>query len=437
MAKEAYHQSALPRETIDFIIDPLKRFIHIESSSGVILVVATLCALILANSPFSDSYLAFWKTKVGFSIGTFEMKYSLQHWINDFLMAIFFFVIGLEVKRELIMGELSDLKNAILPLFAALGGMVGPTIMYLSLQLGNPGENGWGIPMATDIAFVVGCLTILGRRIPNTIRVMVVSLAIADDIGAILVIAVGYTDTINFSMLLIAFTAIAIFLTVMKLGVRNVAVYLVISLIVWFGFHESGIHATIAGVILGLLTPTRSWINESRFDKIIKNALHFMQGEGWSQSATHYNKIRELERATRKTISPLKRFETDLHPWVGFVIMPIFALANAGVVFKSELLTHPVSFAVILGLFLGKPLGIFAFSWVAVKLKIAQLPEGVKWPAIFGIGALAGIGFTMALFIAGLALQGELLDASKVGILIGSSISALLGIAILLLSFKK
>ena len=437
MAKEDNHQSTLPREAIDIIIDPLKRFIHVESSSGVILVVATLCALIMANSPLSDSYLAFWNTKIGFSIGSFEMRHSLQHWINDFLMAIFFFVIGLEVKRELVMGELSNLKSATLPLFAALGGMVGPTVVYLSLQLGTPGENGWGIPMATDIAFVVGCLAILGKRIPNTLRIIMLSLAIVDDIGAILVIAIGYTENINFSMLLIAFAAIAIFLIFMKLEVRNVAVYLFISLIVWFGFHESGIHATIAGVILGLLTPTRSWIDESRFDKIIKNALHFMQGEGWSQSSTHYNKIRELERATRKTISPLKRFETDLHPWVGFVIMPIFALANAGVVFKSELLTHPVAFAVILGLFLGKPLGIFIFSWLAVKFKIARLPEGVSWSAIIGIGALAGIGFTMAIFIAGLALQGELLDAAKVGILIGSSISALLGISLLLLSFKK
>ncbi|UCF64032.1 MAG: Na+/H+ antiporter NhaA, partial [bacterium] len=242
---------------------------------------------------------------------------------------------------------------------------------------------------------------------------------------------------LNLSMLLVAFMAIAVFISLMKLGVRNVAVYVIISLIIWFGFHESGIHATIAGVIIGLLTPTKSWIDESKFDKIIKNALHFMQGEGWSKSAEHYHKIRELERSTRKTISPLKRFESDLHPWVGFVIMPIFALANAGVVFKSNLLTHPVALSVMLGLLLGKPLGIFLFSWLAVKLKIARLPDGIGWLTILGGGALAGIGFTMALFIGGLALQGELLNAAKVGILMGSLLSAILGISILVISFKK
>ncbi len=437
MAHQSDNQTQLPKEPIDIVIDPFKRFIHIESSSGVVLLLASVIALLLANSPWSENFLSFWKIKIGFTLGSFEMKHSIQHWINDFLMSVFFFVIGLEVKRELVMGELQEFKRAILPIFAALGGMIVPAAIYLSLQIDAPGARGWGIPMATDIAFVVGCLAILGPRIPNSLRVMLLSLAIADDIGAILVIAIGYTESLDLGMILLALAGIIIFLLLMKIGVRNVAIYLIVALVTWFGFHESGIHATIAGVIIGLLTPTSSWISESRLHHIVQNALHYMQGEGWSYSQEHYTKLRELERATRKTISPLKRFEADLHPWVGFVIMPLFALANAGVVIEASVITHPVAIAVILGLFLGKPIGIFLFSWLAVVLRIASLPDDINWGALLGGGALAGIGFTMALFISGLALVGDLLNAAKTGVLIGSFFSTGLGFTLLLLFLKK
>lgn len=439
MAKDSHsqHPSALPREPIDVVMDPLRQFLHIETASGIVLLVATAAALILANSPLADSFLSFWKTKTGFTLGAFEMKHSLQHWINDFLMAVFFFVIGLEVKRELVMGELRDLKRASLPIAAAIGGMIVPAAIYLSLQTGAPGERGWGIPMATDIAFVVGCLAILGPRIPNSLRVLLLSLAIADDIGAILVIAVGYTESLDWSALILSFVFIGVFVGLMKVGVRNTAVYACAALLVWFWFHESGIHATIAGVIIGLLTPTESWISESRLNKIVQRTLNFMHGDGWNTSRERYAMLREMERAARKTISPLQRFETDLHPWVGFLIMPLFALANAGVPIELSSFGNPVAVAIMLGLLIGKPLGIALFSWLAIKIGVAKLPDDISWGALLGGGCLAGIGFTMALFIGGLALEGALLDAAKIGILCGSFISAILGIAILMVTLPK
>jgi NhaA family Na+:H+ antiporter len=429
--------SGLPKEPIDIIVDPLRRFLRIESASGVVLLMATIAALILANSSMSESFLVFWKKPLGFRIGEFQMSHSLQHWINDFLMAIFFFVIGLEVKRELVMGELRDLRSAALPIIAAIGGMLVPALIYLSLQYGNPAERGWGIPMATDIAFVVGCLAVLGSRIPNSLRVMLLSLAIVDDIGAIMVIAIGYTESLNLNALALGILGAAVFLGLMKLGLRNVAVYLGIMLLIWFAFHESGIHATIAGVILGVLTPAKAWISEGRLRKIVNNSMCFLQGEVWSATSERYGALRQMERAARKTISPLERFETDIHPWVGFVIMPIFALANAGVTIQVSDFSNAVVTAVIMGLLVGKPAGIVLFSWLGVRFGFAKLPNGISWGMITGGGFLAGIGFTMALFIASLALDGNLLDAAKVGILTGSVLSAIVGVTILVFLLPK
>ena len=429
--------SGFPREPIDEVIDPLKRFLHIEASSGIVLIVVTLAALILANSPLSERFLALWKAPVGFRIGSFQMLHSLQHWINDGLMAVFFFVIGLEVKRELVMGELQELKQAALPIAAAIGGMIVPACIYFSLLHGTPGERGWGIPMATDIAFVVGCLTVLGSRIPSSLRVMLLSLAIADDIGAIVVIAVGYTESLNLTALILGVVGIGIIIGLMEIGVRNLAVYLLTMVLIWFAFHESGIHATIAGVIFGLLTPTQAWISEGRLGMIASNTCNFLRGEGWSDSPDRYDILRKMEVAARKSISPLKRFETELHPWVGFLIMPLFALANAGVKIHLSDFTSPVALAVLLGLLLGKPAGITLFSWLAVKLGLARLPQGVSWGVIVGSGFLAGIGFTMAIFIASLALKSNLLDAAKVGIIVGSFLSAIIGLAALALLLPK
>jgi NhaA family Na+:H+ antiporter len=429
--------SGFPKEPIDDVIDPLKRFMHIEASSGIVLIVVTFTALVLANSPLSERFLAFWKTPVGFRIGSFQMFHSLQHWINDGLMAVFFFVIGLEVKRELVMGELQDLRQAALPIAAAIGGMVVPACIYISLLHGTPGDRGWGIPMATDIAFVVGCLTVLGSRVPSSLRVMLLSLAIADDIGAIVVIAIGYTESLNLTALILGVVGIGIIIGLMELGVRNLAVYLFLMLLVWFAFHESGIHATIAGVIFGLLTPTKAWISEGRLGMIADNTCNFLLGEGWSGSSDRYDILRKMEVAARKSISPLERFETELHPWVGFLIMPLFAIANAGVKIQLSDFTNPVATAVLLGLLIGKPAGIAVFSWLAVRLGFARLPKGVSWGAIVGGGFLAGIGFTMAIFIASLALEGNLLDPAKVGIIVGSFLSAIIGLAALVFLLPK
>jgi len=403
---------SLPKEPVDRLLGPLQRFLHIEAASGVLLLITTSAALVAANSPWAGSFLGFWETKAGIRLGGLVLEHSLQHWINDALMTIFFFVIGLEVKREIVEGELSDLRAAALPLAAAVGGMVAPAAIYLALQPSGPGASGWGVPMATDIAFVVGCMAVLGRRVPSGLRVMLLSLAIADDIGAILVIAIGYTASIDWLALGLGVVGIGAVILLQRLGVRRISVYVVAGVLVWFAFHASGVHATIAGVILGWLTPIRPWIGEERLGAIMNEG-----GTGG----------RVLEIAARESRSPLARLENALHPWVGFVIMPLFALANAGVKLSPSAFGEPVALAAALGLVVGKPLGILAFSWAAVKARIARLPEGVGWGAIAAGGALAGIGFTMSLFIAGLALPPHLLDAAKVGILVASAVSAALG----------
>jgi NhaA family Na+:H+ antiporter len=435
----AHHneKDLLPREPIDRFVDPLKRFLHIEAASGVILLLATTVALAFANLPTADWYQGLWKTHLSIGLGTFQMDYALQHWINDGLMAIFFFVIGLEVKRELVMGELQDLRQAILPIAAAIGGMLIPAGIYLMLQASAPGARGWGIPMATDIAFVVGCLAVLGKRIPASLRVLLLSLAIADDIGAILVIAIGYTESLNLTALALGAAGIALLPLLIKVGIRNQAIYYILMVLTWVAFHESGIHATIAGVIFGLMMPTRSWITGTRLGDIVEKTRHFIKGAGWDTSSYRYAMLRQTERAIRKSISPLERHETELHPWVGFLIMPVFAMANAGVPIQAADIVDPVALATALGLFVGKPVGILLFSFLAVKLGITRLPEGVNWGAIVGGGFLAGIGFTMALFISGLALSGPLLDAAKVGVMAGSALSAAVGMTLLIVFLPK
>jgi len=417
----------LPREPIHRLTAPLERFMHVEAASGIVLLAATLAALVLANSPWSQGFLGFWKTEVGFSLGSFEMYHSLKHWINDALMAIFFFVIGLEVKRELVIGELRDPRRAALPVFAALGGMVAPAAIYLLLQAGEPGQRGWGIPMATDIAFVVGCMAILGRRVPLGLRVMLLSLAIADDIGAILVIAIGYTESLNLMALLLAFAGIVGIFVLSRLGVRSFLVYVLVGSVVWLGFHESGVHATIAGVLLGLMTPTREYIGPG----LLERAYDLFRGEGWENVTHRAIKVARIQKLARETVSPVEYLESVLHPWVGFFIMPLFAFANAGVPFALSDFADPVAQAVAAGLVIGKPVGIIVFSYLAVRIGLARLPDGVNWGIVLGGGFLAGIGFTMALFIAGLALEGDVLDAAKVGVLGASAVAAIIGMTLL------
>jgi NhaA family Na+:H+ antiporter len=419
----------LPKETVGRLTAPIQRFLHVEAAGGVILLLATLVALALANSPLAEGFLGFWKTRVGFTLGSFTMDHSLKHWINDGLMAIFFFVIGLEVKRELVLGELRDLKAARLPIVAALGGMVVPAGVYLAMQGGQPGAPGWGIPMATDIAFVVGCMAVLGDRVPKSLRVLLLSLAIVDDIGAILVIAIGYTDSLSIAWLMRGLAGIAVVLLFGRIGVRNTGVYAVLGFLIWLAFHESGVHATIAGVILGLITPARSWVDRSLVTDTVERASAVMGGYGWEES--RYAVMKGVEKASREAMSPLERLEHGLHPWVSFVIMPVFALANAGVVLNGDAIAHPVALAVIAGLLIGKPLGIVGFSWIATRLRIAHKPDEIGWGVLTAGGFLAGIGFTMALFIAELALSEDLLYNAKMGILVASAVAAVFGMTLM------
>jgi NhaA family Na+:H+ antiporter len=391
-----------------------------------------VAALALANSPVSEDFLSLWKTPVGFSVGTFEIHHSLKHWINDGLMVIFFFVVSLEVKRELILGELRELRVAALPIAAALGGMVAPAALYLAFQWGEAAQRGWGIPMATDIAFVVGCMALLGPRVPNSLRILLLSLAIADDVGAILVIAIGYTAELSVFALGWAVLGIGLVMLLQRMGVRNLGIYVPLGVGIWFGFHESGVHATIAGVVLGLLTGVRPWVSQRLLTQFVQQLGGFLQGNSWHDTHQRQALLQSVETAVRKSTSPMERLEAALHPWVSFVIMPLFAFANAGVPIAAGAFTDSVAMAVVVGLCVGKPVGIVLFSWLAVRTGLAKLPEGISWGILAAGGVLAGIGFTMSLFIAGLALSDPLLLAAKIGILTGSAVCAVLGLALLL-----
>ncbi len=428
---------SLPQKPIDRFIAPIERFLHVEAASGIVLLACTVVALVLANSGWSEGFLGLWNTKVGIQLGSVELMHSLQHWINDGAMAIFFFVIGLEVKREIVLGELRDARKAALPLAAALGGMIVPAGLYLALQHGKAGQSGWGISMATDIAFVVGCMAVLGPRIPPSFRVMILSLAIVDDIGAILVIAIGYSESINLIALGLGFAGVILVPGMWRLGIRNPLVHAAVGIGVWLAFHESGVHATIAGVLLGLVTPTSAHVSSGMFIQGIRRVGGIFRGEGWANTAHRAAKVRLMKKFARESISPVEYLEGALHPWVSFVIMPMFALANAGVPFVASDLLDPVALAIVVSLTIGKPIGIVGASWIAVRAGIASLPQGVSWPVLVGGGLLAGIGFTMALFIAGLALEGPLLATAKVGVLGASVVAGVVGMSLLLIVLPR
>jgi NhaA family Na+:H+ antiporter len=429
MANRDNNDVQFPQEPIHKLTAPLRRFLHVEASGGIVLLAATAVALFLANSQWADSFLSLWKTEFSIGLGNFQMSYSLKHWINDGLMAIFFFTVGLEVKREIVLGELRDPRRAALPIVAALGGMIAPAFIYLLLQYGKAGESGWGVPIATDIAFVVGCMAVLGRRVPLSLRVLLLSLAIADDIGAILVIAIGYTENLNYAALIAGFAGIGVISTISRIGVRSVPIYTLCGIAVWLAFHESGVHATIAGVILGLMTPAHSWIGKGTIKQAVIKAGLYLHGE--RKTDDRMSTLNQVEKAAREGVSPLERLEHRLHPYVSFLIMPVFALANAGVPIHLSDFSNPIAVSVMLGLVVGKPLGIVLFSFIAIKAGIASMPQSVGWTHIAGGGFLAGIGFTMAIFIAGLALDGASLDAAKVGILGASAAAAAIGMFIL------
>ncbi len=414
---------------IERLAEPFTKFFKIEAAGGIVLLSCAIIALGIANSPWAAEFASFWQTTVGVTVGSFALELSLQHWINDGAMTMFFFVVGLEIKREMVHGELRKARNAVLPVVAALGGMLVPAALFLLFQYGEPGVNGWAIPMATDIAFVAGFLALLGKRVPFGLKILVLTLAIIDDIGAVLVIAVAFTDQISLSMLGLAGAGFGATLLCRWLGVRALPVYVIIGMGIWLAILMAGIHATVAGVALGLLTPSNPWLADRSLLKVLSGTEHQLREDraAGNEMEHHEEALLLLGATAQKTISPLDRLETALHPWVAFVIMPLFALANAGVRVDMAALADPVSLATAAGLALGKPLGIVAFSALAVKLGWARLPEGVNWKVLTGAGCLAGIGFTMSLFIAGLALDGELLRSGKIGAVAGSALSAAVG----------
>ncbi|MFG0306439.1 MAG: Na+/H+ antiporter NhaA [Phycisphaerales bacterium JB040] len=372
-------------------------------------------------------------------------SYSLHWWINDFLMAIFFLLVGLEIKREILVGELSDPKRAALPIFAAIGGMVAPALIYAGFNWGNASTiSGWGIPMATDIAFAIGILALLGSRVPNSLKVFLTSLAIADDLGALMVIAIFYTDKLDMMAMGYAGAILVALLAFNAMGFRNVLWYILPGLVLWFFVYESGIHATIAGVLLAAAIPVRSRVDGARYSRYTRNALdtfeeHIEQGAGPKDITVRQRAaVLAIEKNNSLVVPLLNRMEHALHPWVAFVIIPVFALANAGVEMSGgfvESVKGPVSMGVILGLFIGKPLGVAGFGFIACKLGIASLPSGVTWRHIIGAGFLAGIGFTMAIFIANLAFKGPdaayNLEHAKIGILVASFGASVIGLLIL------
>ncbi len=421
----------LPVAPVERWLAPLQKFLHIESASGIVLLACTVLALILANSPVADWFAAIWKTPVEFKFGWFELKHgTLGHLvINDGLMVIFFFVVGLEIKRELVDGELRDVRKAMLPVFAALGGMIVPALVYLGFQYGqHPGERGWAIPMATDIAFVVGILALFGPRVPIGLKILLLSLAIVDDLGAVLIIAVVFTESISLSWLLAAGVGLALMIFLRVVGVRSIALYVVVGIFIWLAVLQVGVHPTVAGVVMGLLTPTGPWVNEQTLRGVMNDALKHSAGV---DPGSRQAELERVEFAAREARSPLHRLETTLHPWVAFGIMPLFALANAGVRLDVNAVAEPVALAVAAGLVIGKPVGILLFSVLAISLGISRRPEGVSWMLLVGGACLAGIGFTMALFINGLAFPEEGYQtqaaAGKIGVLAGSVLSTLVG----------
>ena len=436
----AAHSSVLPPPpptTFQRIVSPFARFARYEAAGGIVLIACTLVALVWANSPWAESYHHLWETHLRVGVGQWALDYSLHHWINDGLMAIFFFLVGLEIKREFMVGELASAKRAALPIAAALGGMVVPAAIYALLNTGGRGEAGWGIPMATDIAFALGVLALLGPRTPLSLKVFLAALAIVDDLGAVLVIAVFYTADISWAALGVGAAFLAAMAVANAVGVRSPLIYLLLGIVLWVAFLKSGVHATVAGVLGAMAIPSRTRIDTGEFLRRGRRILDYFDAAGEEGPDMLTNKgqqaaVQEMENACEAAQAPLQRIEHSLAPWVAFTIIPIFALANAGVHLGGDIageLVKPVTLGVILGLVIGKPLGITLFAWLSVRTGLAALPRGIGWKAIRGVSFLGGIGFTMSLFIAGLAFPGDALlnDEAKIGIFTASVIAGVLG----------
>ncbi|WP_142415801.1 Na+/H+ antiporter NhaA [Bartonella massiliensis] len=415
-------------------LSAIERFLHIEALSGIVLLLAAAAALIFANSQYADLYESFWHTPLGFNLGHFTLSWDLHFWVNDALMTIFFLVAGMEIRREIHEGALADFKQAILPIIAAIGGVCVPAIIYFIFNSNGGHIHGWAVPTATDIAFALGILALLGKKIPANLHVILLSLAIIDDIIAVLIIAFFYSTNIDPSGLMIAGAGIALVLFFQWIGIASAWLYTLPGAIIWWGLMVTGVHPSLAGVILGMMTPvfpTRTLVAPLT---MLSNAMQILQEKNAKTDLHHISTaLKKMRKGQRAMIAPVTRVQKTLHPWVAYGIMPIFAFANAGVSFANFDLSSDKSFLIILGvvigLFVGKPLGIITASYLAIKSGLCRLPPQMTWAGILLIGFLAGIGFTMSIFVSMLAFKDIiLLDAAKIGVLCGSGLSALIGL---------
>jgi NhaA family Na+:H+ antiporter len=415
-------------------------FVRSEVIGSLLLLASTALALGWANSPWAEAYTNILHTEIGISWGATAFTLTLQHWINDLLMAVFFFVVGLEIKREVVVGELSSVGKAALPVAAAAGGMIVPAAFYFAFNRGGEGMSGWGVPMATDIAFALGILAVFGKRVPVGLKVFLTALAIADDLGAVAVIAVFYSGAIRWTALLAAVLGLGLIVVAARARIRWSGIYLVLAGAVWLAVLSSGLHATIAGILVALLVPVKVPAEPDAALNIVKSKLAELQGLGLSRESmiverSQLEAIEELHRATAELRPPGLTLEERLHPLVAFLILPLFALFNAGVSLGEGFarhLTNPVALGIVLGLVLGKQLGVIGASWLAIRFGRATMPDGVSWRQLHGVACLAGIGFTMSLFITDLAFADDNIVASaKVGILLASALAGVLGLLVL------
>jgi len=411
------------RLPIEVLMSPFVSFAKIEAAGGILLMASTIAALLWANSSWAETYHAIWHAPLSIGFGRFSLTETRHEWINDGLMAIFFFLVGLEIKREVLIGELSSLRQAAFPLIAAIGGAILPALIYVGIAHDPTAIKGWAIPMATDIAFVLGVLAILGNRVPVSLKIFVTALAIADDLIAVLVIAIFYTERIHFLSLALGLAGVALCLGANLLGIRKPIVYAFIGIFVWCAVLKSGVHATVAGVLLAFTIPANTYIDRESFLRQSRSLLDRFEGAAEGSSDSH-SSIHAMHKKLELVESPLHRIERGLHPWVSFLIMPLFAFANSGVQILGNIaaaVRHPVALGVVLGLFIGKPLGIWTFAWMSTKFGLASAPSDLSWRALFGAAWLCGIGFTMSLFIGTLAFgEGNLLSMAKIGILAAS-----------------
>ncbi len=429
-----------PPTPLERVLLPFQEFVHNSAAGGILLIACTVIALIWANSSWGDSYAALWNTVITVGPETGAISKPLILWINDGLMAVFFFVVGLEIKREVLVGELSSPRKAALPIAAALGGLALPGCIYFMINAGTPGAAGWAIPAATDIAFALGVLALLGKRVPVSLKVFLTALAIVDDIGAVLIIALFYTSQLSLTALGIGVIFLLGLILANRLGIRRLPIYVLLGTGLWIAFLKSGVHATIAGILCAMTIPTRTRIDGEEFVVKVKRFLEEFRKGGAENSDMVMNDyqrgaVQAIEDACDFVESPAHRLEHGLHPWVAFGIMPVFALANAGVVLEGDILAallSPVALGVMVGLVLGKQIGITLATWLAVRFGVAEKPSEIGWKQIYGAGWLAGIGFTMSLFITTLAFNDPLMvTQAKIGILAASLVAGIVGYVLL------